>query len=440
MSNEIRLPALAESMTEATLVSWLKREGDRVEAGEPIAELETEKSTVDLEAPVSGTLDRILVAEGTEGVEVGQVLAVVASADAAERERDDHPTTVPAGQGAAVADAPTVEDGAGGSMPSAGGSRGRVAERPEIRAAPAVSLDATQVSPLAGRMAALAGLDPTMVQGSGPGGRVLKVDIERVLGREGTPRSGPAGPAEQAETAGAPVEEPIGGEVRSHSRVRRIIAARLTRAKQTIPHFYLRVECAVDELLGLRAALNASGRAAGEAVTVNDLLVRAAALALHRVPAANVSWTESAMRVHADVDVAIAVATPDGLVTPVVRRAAVKDLHALSSEIRDLTARARAGRLAPAEYAGGVLTVSNLGMHGVESLYGIIHPPQSALLGIGATAARPVVRDGGLAVGTVMVCTLSADHRAYGGVTGAALLGEIKRLVETPRLLLDVGP
>jgi pyruvate dehydrogenase E2 component (dihydrolipoamide acetyltransferase) len=394
---EVRLPQLAESMTSARLAVWLKREGDVITAGEPIAELETDKTNVELEAPGSGVLQRIVVAAGTESLEVGGLLAVIGEGEAK------------------TAAAPAV------------------LEPPSQPAAPSRPDERIAVTPLARRMALVAGVDLGEIRGSGPAGRVGKVDVERVLReRRGVPSASAAAPVAPRPVPVQPA--PAGSDLRPLSQMRRVTAARLTEAKQTIPHFYLQIDCNVDALLEARASIRKADSALK--LTLTDCVVRAAALALGKVPLANSAWAETAVRVYGSAHIAVAVETPAGLVTPVIRSAETKGLATISRELKALTDRARAGQLRPEEYTGGTFTISNLGMYGITSLYPILSPPQSCILGVGAAVQRPVVRDGGIAVGTVMSCTLSGDHRAIDGSTGAQLLAEFRRLVEQPWLLM----
>ena len=303
---------------------------------------------------------------------------------------------------------------------------------------------AVPATPLARRMAELAGLDLSGVTGSGDGGRVMKVDVERLLrsAREGAAAPDPASTRRLAEPA-APAPSPAPASDLPHTdrpltAMRRVTAQRMAEAKRSAPHFYLEVECAVDRLLALREEAAAAGDAASpagesEAPTVNDVVVRAAALALREVPMANSAWTGEAVRIYDRVDLAVAVSTPAGLVTPVVREADTRTLAEIAAELRRLAADARAGRLQPADYRGGTCTLSNLGMYGVSSLYAILNPPQSCILGVGAITERPVVRDGAITAGAMMTVTLSADHRAIDGATGAELLRALKTLLEDPQ-------
>jgi len=434
MPIEIRLPELSASMTEATVLVWRKRPGEAVKPGDVLVEIETDKSAVELEASDEGTLLEILVQEGAEGVPVGALLALLA------RPGEASPTGA----------SPLARETASHAAPA-------TAAASEIAAA-AVSQRGAHATPLARRMAEQAGIALESIRGSGTGGRIMKCDVEAARGMR------PLAPALAEATRAVPQTEllPVlsrfarargGGdsavrqgpelpaeapfhEVR-HTTAHRTQALRLAESKRTIPHFYLTVDCELDALLALREELNARSTRQGEPrFSVNDLVVRAAALALRRVPAANVSFTEDALRIYDRVDVAVAVATDSGLVTPIVRDADRKGLADLSRELRDLGERARERRLRPEEYQGGTLTVSNLGMYGIRSLLPILNPPQSCILGAGAAEPRPVARDGAVVVRTIMTCTLSADHRALDGATGAELLTALRRGLEDPLSLL----
>lgn len=454
---EIRLPELADAMASATLTAWLKEPGDAVRAGEPIAEVETDKTTVELEAPADGVLADVRVAAGAESVAVGTVLALVRTrapgdpgAPETAADGGGFPDPEPSGdRGAAVEGAPPrIERGfpdpepsgdggtvtAPASASAQDGAGATAASAVRVEAEPSTSPAAADVpaTPLARRMAELAGLDLAAVTGSGDGGRVMKVDVERLLrsSRAGVAAPGPA--AAPAAPAPPPVAPPdLPHTDRPLTAMRRVTARRTAEAKRSAPHFYLQIECAADGLLALRGAANPDGGSG--APTVNDVVVRAAALALREVPLANSAWTGDAVRVYGRVDLAVAVATPAGLVTPVVRGADARTLAEISAELRRLTADARAGRLQPADYQGGTCTLSNLGMYGVSSLYAILNPPQSCILGVGAVRERPVVRGGAVTVGSTMTVTLSADHRAIDGATGAELLRAFKALVEDPQ-------
>ena len=413
MSIELRLPQLAETVTSAKLGTWLKQEGDTVEAGEPIVEVETDKTNVELEAPASGVVHKIHVKAGTDGLETGALLAVI-SEGAEPAGADD-------GQTRATEDAAPPPETPPTAAPTP--------LRPVDASAPA--------SPLARRMATAAGLDLAAIHGTGRGGRIGKADVERAIAEQR-----PTTPTEVS-VSGGPTAMTIQtpdlaiAETSFHeqplSTMRRVTAMRLQQAKQTVPHFYLRMECTVDAVLELRSRINE--HSPDVKLTLTDIIVRAAALALRKVPQANSTWADDAIRVYDAADIAVAVNTPMGLITPIIRQADRKGLGAISQEIKALTERARQGALTPEEYSGGTFTISNLGMYGVESLYAIVNPPQSCILGVGAAVKRPVVVGDELAIGTIATCTLSADHRAIDGATGAEFLASFRMFIEEPGLL-----
>lgn len=454
MKIEVRMPRLSESMTEGTVTAWFASEGDEVREGEAIAEIETEKSTVDLPAPASGVLARIAVAAGSGAVAVGTLLAEIESERAtthgepvslaavrAEREShgDAHAHAVAAKRAATVAPTPAHPVAAIASrQPQPAGEAFRVgvaaANAPhEAAAATSPDDEAIPATPLARRMAAQAGLSLASLAATGIGGKICKADVEAALGRTASPANAAARPASRAPAPAAPasVEAATADQAFPMSRIRRTVAERMARAKATIPHFYLSVDCRVDRLLEVRRRLKDDGTD----VSINDFVVRAAGIALARVPDANASWNEGIVR-HARIDIAVAVALEDGLVTPVVRDAGSLGLAAISASIRDLAARARAGSLVPHEYDGATFTISNLGMHGVGEMFAIINPPQACILGVGAAEPRPVVEAGQVVAGTVMTLSLSADHRVLDGATGAKLLAQVRRLLEEPALML----
>ena len=391
MSTEILMPAVAPSMTEGNIVRWAKKEGDPVKQGEVLLEIETDKAVVEVEAQQDGVLGSILVPEGTSGVKVATVIALLA--------------------------------GKGEKVPAAAAPKqpARAAVQPPAAAAPAHAVARDPggrvfASPLARRIARDLNVDLARVSGSGPNGRVLKADVQAASRAGATALAArPAGPA----------YEDI-----PHSNTRRVIAQRLAEAKRSVPHFYLTIDCEVDALLAARTQANEM--VAGLKLSVNDLVIKAAALALRKVPAVNAAWGENAIRRFRDVDVAVAVSAPSGLVTPVVRNADAKSLREISAEMKELAARAQQSRLRPDEYQGGGFTVSNLGMVGIREFAAIITPPQACILAVGASEQRPIVRDGALAVATLMTCTLSVDHRAVDGTLGAAFLAAFKKLVESP--------
>ena len=413
MPVEIRMPRLTDTMTEGAVIAWPKREGDPVRVGEVIAEIEADKTTVDLEAPEDGTLTRIVVPAGAEKVKVGAVLAILHR---------------PGESASPVAE--DAEPTAAAPIPPRPGN-GHVTKSADSATAPAEPTAApaeVEASPLARSMAVQAGLDLSSLRGSGPQGRVVKADVLTALGL-GPDREAPSPPPVAAMEPKHPQVEAPYDEV-PHSRARQVIAQRLGESKRTIPHFYLAVNCRIDALLQLRAELQA--RREGLKLSINDFAIRAAALALGRVPEANASWTDAATRRYRRVDLAVAVATEAGLIAPIVRDADRKRLAELAAEVRDLAARARAGRLRPEEYQGGTFTISNLGMYGIDALYAIVNPPQAGILGLGAAEPRPVISDGSVVVATMMTCTLSADHRVLDGAVGARFLSAFKALFEQP--------
>ena len=444
MRIEIVMPRLSDSMSEGSVTVWFKNEGDAVVEGEAIAELETEKSTVDLAAPASGVLARLVVAAGSGAVPVGTLLAEI------ETERAATKPSRPA----AVAAAETAAQGTRAVRPAAALGKSTAARRtrgdePSLvvakPVAPTVDEKSIAATPLARRMAAQAGLSLADLTRSGIGGKVCKADVEAALGRT-TPLSVVSSRAASSVLAsrGMAASRVTGVEgagrapatapgVTPMSRVRRTVAERMARSKATIPHFYLSVACRVDRLLDVRARLKGDGLV----ISLNDFVVRAAAIALARVPEANASWIDGEGIVrHERIDIAVAVALDDGLVTPVLRSVDALGLSAINAAVRDLALRAREGGLAPHEYDGATFTISNLGMHGVGEMFAIINPPQACILGVGAAEPRPVVEDGKVVAGTVMTLSLSADHRVLDGTTGARLLAEIRRLLEEPALML----
>ncbi len=402
MPIEILMPAVAPSMTEGNIVRWAKKQGDTVKQGEILLELETDKAVVEVQAQQDGVLGAILVPEGTNGVKVDTVIALLAA-------KGEDPATL-----AVAAGAPKAAAAAASSTPGAAASPAVPAQ------APASPKTGARIfaSPLARRVATDLHVDLARVSGSGPNGRVLKADVEAAS------RAGAAAPA-FAPAPGGPAYEDI-----PHSNTRRVIAQRLSEAKRSVPHFYLTIDCDVDALL--RARKQANEMTEGLKLSMNDLVIKAVAMALRKVPAANAAWTENAIRRFRDVDVAVAVAAPSGLITPLVRAADAKSLRQISAEMKELAARARAGRLRPDEYQGGGFTISNLGMYGIREFAAIINPPQACILAVGASEQRPVVRNGALAVATMMTCTLSVDHRAVDGVLGAEFLAAFRKLIESP--------
>ena len=433
MPTNILMPALSPTMEKGNLAKWLKAVGDTVKSGDVIAEIETDKATMEVEAVDEGTLAAILVPAGTQDVAVNTPIAVIA----AEGEDVSAAAAAPAPK-AAPAPAPTVS--AGPAPVAASGER-------------------IFASPLARRVAKEKGLDLAKIAGSGPRGRIVLKDVEAAAAsgtaKAGAPASAAAAaPAAASPAAAAPVALPTGPseeailrmfepgsyETIPHDGMRKTIAKRLMESKLTVPHFYLTVDTELDALLGLREQINAAapvrdGKPAYK-VSVNDFVIKAMAVALQRVPDANVTWTDGAMLKHRHSDVGVAVSIPGGLITPVVRRAETKTLSAISNEMKDFAARAKARKLKPEEYQGGSTAVSNLGMFGIKDFAAIINPPHATILAVGAGEKRVVVKGGAPAVATVMTVTLSTDHRAVDGALGAELLAAFKALIENPMGML----
>ena len=439
MPVKILMPALSPTMTEGKLAKWLVGEGEEVNSGDVIAEIETDKATMEVEAVEEGKLGKILVPEGTEGVAVNTVIALLL-----EEGEDDS-----ALDGADVLAAPS--GGNGGTPPAATEPAAPAPSAPAPQSAaapaapaapapqPAASGERIIASPLARRMASQAGLDLAGVSGTGPNGRIVKADVEAAIagGASAAPAAASAAPAvaPAAPTTAEKLPFEPEFELEALSTMRKTIARRLTESKQQVPHFYLTVDCEIDELLALRKTLNEKGDGAYK-LSVNDLVIKAAAIALRRVPKANASWTDEGVKLYKSADIAVAVAIDGGLITPVVRQADNKGMETISSEMKELSARARDGKLGPEEYQGGTFSISNLGMYGIKDFCAVINPPQACILAVGAGEQRPVVKDGALAVATVMSCTLSVDHRAVDGAIGAEYLGAFKTLIEDPLNML----
>ena len=418
MPIEILMPVLSPTMTEGNLVKWHKSEGDAVVSGDIIVEIETDKATMEVEAVDEGTMGKILIAEGAEGVAVNTPIAILLE------EGEDASAIVDVSAAPAKA-APAKAVPAKAETPTA--------PPPAAAPAPRVDGERTFASPLARRMAAQAGLDIAALAGSGPHGRVVKRDVEGALAGDVPAKAPAAAPAPVGEAPGMPpfTEQP-------NSNMRKVIARRLAESKRDAPHFYLTVDCEIDALLTARKALNErspEGEGAYK-ISVNDFVIRAAALALRDVPAANASWTDAAIRVYRGVDVSVAVAIPDGLITPIVRGADQKGLATISNEMKDLAKRAREGKLSPEEFQGGTFSISNLGMFGIKEFAAVINPPQGAILAVGAGEQRAVVKENALSIATVMSCTLSIDHRVVDGSVGATFLGVFKKYVEEPLSML----
>jgi len=443
MPTEILMPALSPTMEEGTLAKWLVKEGDTVNAGDLLAEIETDKATMEFEAVDEGSIGRILVADGTQGVKVNTPIAVLL-----EEGEDADDIDAPSGHAQKAAQRSDAADEVAPEGSSEKAAPGAAAPDTPAPAAPKTA-DGTRIfaSPLARRIAAENGLDLTRITGSGPHGRIVRADVEGAKA-DAAPAAKTDTPAE---TAPAPAAAPAGPssdavmamyegrdyEVVTLDGMRRTIAARLTEAKQTVPHFYLRREIRLDALMTFRSQLNAQLEARGVKLSVNDFIIKACALALQDVPDANAVWAGDKVLRLKPSDVAVAVAIEGGLFTPVLRDAETKTLSTLSAEMKDLAARARDRKLSPQEYQGGTFAISNLGMFGIENFDAVINPPHGAILAVGAGVRKPVVgSDGALTVATVMSVTLSVDHRVIDGTLGAQLLARIVENLENPMAML----
>nr|WP_137678414.1 pyruvate dehydrogenase complex dihydrolipoamide acetyltransferase [Parerythrobacter lutipelagi] len=433
MPTPIKMPALSPTMEEGTLARWLVKEGDTVSSGDIMAEIETDKATMEFEAVDEGIIAKIEVPEGSENVKVGTVIAILAeegedvSEAAASSVGPEESKSEPSKKEAEKPAAAPASTPAPTPTPAP-------APTPAPTPAPAADGDRIIASPLAKRIAEQKGIDLTGVEGSGPNGRIVKADIE------GAKAGAAAAKAETAKPAGAAPAKPatLGGdldapyEAQKLNNVRKVIARRLTEAKQTIPHIYLTVDVQLDALLKLRSQLNASLEADGVKLSVNDLLIKALARALQRVPKCNVSFQGDELFEYSRQDISVAVAAPSGLITPIIRDAGRKGLAQISTEMKELAGKAKEGKLQPQEFQGGTASLSNLGMFGTKQFDAVINPPQAMILAVGAGEQRPHVVDGALQVATVMSATGSFDHRAIDGADGAALMQAFQQLVENP--------
>ncbi len=450
MAVEIKMPALSPTMETGTVATWNVAVGDEVRSGDVIAEIETDKATMEVEAVEEGVIASILIAAGSENIAVGTVIARLAedgedpaSVAAAPQhpfpstnQPDPAPHSAPASTPepvpASATETPTPAATTSSAQPAAAASVGSSGGAGRIFA-----------SPLARRIAADHNLDLAALSGSGPHGRILRADVETAVTALATASATPPGIAPGVTSGGmgvpaaigAPLAAPGASELIPNSQMRKIIAERLQQSKQTAPHFYLTVDCKIDQLLQSREQLNALVED-GVKISVNDLVISAAAQALIKVPEANASWEGDHTRLFTHADISMAVAIDGGLITPVIWAAEKKGLAELSQISRDLAARARSGSLAPEEFTGGSFTISNLGMFGVREFAAVINPPQGAILAVGAGEQRPIVRDGALAVATVMTVTMSCDHRAVDGAVGARWLQSFKSFIENPVTML----
>jgi pyruvate dehydrogenase E2 component (dihydrolipoamide acetyltransferase) len=445
MPTNILMPALSPTMEKGNLAKWLKKEGDKIKSGDVIAEIETDKATVEYEAVDDGTLAKIVVPEGTQDVAVNSVIAVLAN------EGEDVKAAASANVKAPTA--PKAEE------PKKGDTK-QSAPAPTIQAAPAPRAPAAAIpsarpaganrvfaSPLARRLAKEANLDLNSVQGSGPNGRIIARDVDRAKSGKGL-RAPSGAPAADGLAAPAMSDAQIRSlyeegsyELIPHDGMRRTIAQRLTASVQSIPHFYETMDCDIGRLMAAREEINAAAQKNKDGkpaykLSVNDFVIKALALALQRIPDANVSWTEAGLLKHKHSDIGVAVALPGGLITPIVRNAETKSLSAISNEMRDLAARARDRKLKPHEYQGGTSSVSNLGMYGIKDFTAVINPPQSTILAVGTGEERAVVRNGKIEAATIMSVTLSCDHRAIDGALGGQLIVAFKTLIENPVMMV----
>jgi pyruvate dehydrogenase E2 component (dihydrolipoyllysine-residue acetyltransferase) len=437
MPTNILMPALSPTMEKGNLARWLKKEGDKIKSGDIIAEIETDKATMEYEAVDEGTLAKIVVPEGTQDVAVNAVIAVLAGegedVKAAAASAKSSPAPKPAAAPASAKPAAPVA----ASQPSAAKAP---AQPMSVQTAGANRIFS---SPLARRIAKDSDVDLTYVQGSGPHGRVIARDIDAAKSGKGlrAPAGGAAIAPSMSDAQIRALYEDGSYELVPHDGMRRTIAQRLTASIQTIPHFYVTVDCNIGKLMAAREEINAAapkdkdGKPAYK-ISVNDFVIKALALALQRVPDANVSWSEAGMLKHKHSDVGVAVALPGGLITPIVRNAESKSLSVISNEMRDLAARARARKLKPQEYQGGSSSVSNLGMYGIKDFTAVINPPQSTILAVGVGEERAVVVNGKLEAATLMSVTLSCDHRSVDGALGAELIGAFKKLIENPVMMV----
>ncbi len=444
MPINILMPALSPTMEKGNLAKWLKKEGDKVKSGDVIAEIETDKATMEVEAVDEGTIAKILVPEGTQDVPVNDIIAVLAG---------DGEDVKAAGAGAGAAPAPKPAEApkpAAAAAPApAPAPAAALAPAAQAAAAPAKSNGHARIfsSPLARRLAKDAGIDLARINGSGPHGRVVARDVEGAKSGKGlkapaaAPAAGPSLAPGMSDKQILALFEEGSYEVVPHDGMRRTIAQRLTASVQTVPVFYLTMDCDIGKLLVAREEINAAAPKDKEKkplykLSVNDFVIKAMAVALQKIPNCNVSWTEGGMLKHKHSDIGVAVAMPGGLITPIIRKAETKTLSTISAEMKDYAARARARKLKPEEYQGGTTAVSNLGMYGINHFTAVINPPQATILAVGTSEERPVVRAGKIEIAQMMSVTLSCDHRAIDGALGAELIGAFKQLIENPVMMM----
>ncbi len=416
MAIEILMPALSPTMTEGNLTKWLKKEGDKVKPGDVLAEIETDKATMEVEAVDAGTIGKIVIPAKTDGVKVNQLIAVLLEANEAKSAVDE---VLKKHQGGVTVAAPVKQELA------------QKIEQPKVVNAPAAATQTSSrvfASPLAKRIAEQQGIDLSSIRGSGPHGRIVKDDV-----------------LSQKSPSFANTNFQVGRSNEQfrlvpNSNMRKVIAKRLVESKQTVPHFYLTVDCQLDELLKVREQINAKAPKNGEKpaykISVNDFVIKASAQALRAFPKANASWSDEGIMIYNNVDISIAVAIEDGLITPIVKNADQKSLAQISAEMKDLAARAKTNSLKPEEFQGGGFSISNLGMYGIKQFNAIINPPQACILAVGVGEEKPVVRNGKLEIATVMTVTMSCDHRVIDGALGAELIQAFKNFIEQPAMML----
>jgi pyruvate dehydrogenase E2 component (dihydrolipoamide acetyltransferase) len=451
MPINILMPALSPTMEKGNLAKWLKKEGDKVKSGDVIAEIETDKATMEVEAVDEGTIAKILVPEGTQDVPVNDIIAVLAGEGEDVKAAGAAPAPAAKAAPAPAASAPA----AAAAAPAAAPAPKPTASGPPQAAAPQAAASAPQAngharlfsSPLARRLAKEAGIELGRINGSGPHGRIVARDVEGAKSGKGlkapaaAPAAGPSVAPSMSDKQILALFEPGSYEVVPHDGMRRTIAQRLTASVQTVPHFYLTMDCDIGKLLAAREEINAAAPKDKEKkplykLSVNDFVIKAMAIALQRIPNCNVSWTESGMLKHKHSDIGVAVAMPGGLITPIIRKAETKPISVISSQMKDFAARARARKLKPEEYQGGTTAVSNLGMYGIKDFTAVINPPHATILAVGTGEERAIVKHGKIEVAQIMSVTLSCDHRAVDGALGAELIGAFKMLIENPVMMM----
>jgi pyruvate dehydrogenase E2 component (dihydrolipoamide acetyltransferase) len=435
MSINILMPALSPTMTEGKLAKWHVKVGDEVKSGQVVCEIETDKATMEVEAVDEGKVGQIVVPEGTEGVKVNAVIAILLEEGETEVKGAPPSAAPPPAAPKAEAPAPAPAQAAPAPKPAAAPAP---APKPAAQPAAAPSGQRIFASPLAKRIAADKGIDLAGLKGSGPNGRIVKADVESA--KPGAPAAAPAAAPKAAPRPAAPAAQPIftapGDQRIPHTAVRKVIARRMLESKQTVPHFYLTVEYEIDALLAARAAINEVARKKDARVSVNDMVIKACAKALRDHPECNASWTEDEMIQYGAVDISVAVATDRGLITPIVRNADLKGVAQISIEMKDLAARAKTGKLKLDEFQGGGFTISNLGMFGVKEFAAIINPPQAMILAVGVGEERVVARKGEMVIRNMMSCTLAVDHRVVDGAMGAQFLQTLRAYIEQPAAML----